>query len=185
MTRLSRIWWTAELSVCPSPGPGGCLMRRLRSEKTFASSGAGKESTGPTSTRTSAPRGCFMASRRVAQDPLPLQQESARRVVTRRLARACSRPVRSGALQPAAGTRAADARRVPGPVAVPFARVEGDDLEGLLLARTPRFQALLEESRRSIQLGKGLTQKDFWKAVAQRHLIRLNNHPRKTGKLST
>lgn len=70
-------------------------------------------------------------------------------------------------------------------MAVPFARVEGDDLEGLLLARTPRFQALLEESRRSIQLGKGLTQKDFWKAVAQRHLIRLNNHPRKTGKLST
>lgn len=39
----------------------------------------------------------------------------------------------------------------------------------VLLARSPRFQALLEKSRRSIQSGKGLTHKDFWKAVAQRH----------------
>lgn len=110
-----------------------------------------------------------MASQRVVQDPVLLQQESAQRVVTRRLARACSRPVRSGALQPGAETPAADVRRVPGPAVVPFARVEGDDLEGLLLARTPRFQALLEKSRRSIRAGKGLTHKDFWKGVAQRH----------------
>jgi hypothetical protein len=63
--------------------------------------------------------------------------------------------------------------------------MEGDDLEGLLLARSPRFQALLEKSRRSIRSGKGLTHKDFWKAVAQRHPIRLDNHPRKTSKLSS
>jgi hypothetical protein len=36
------------------------------------------------------------------------------------------------------------------------------------LAHSPRFQALLEKSRRSIRAGKGLTHKDFWKAVAQR-----------------
>ena len=54
------------------------------------------------------------------------------------------------------------------PVAVLIAPVDDDDLEGLLLARSPRFQALLERSRRSIQSGKGLTHKDFWKAVAQR-----------------
>jgi prevent-host-death family protein len=55
------------------------------------------------------------------------------------------------------------------PVAVLLAPVDDDDLEGLLLARSPRFRALLEKSRRSIQSGKGLTHKDFWKAVAQRH----------------
>ena len=51
---------------------------------------------------------------------------------------------------------------------VPLVRVEDDDLEGLLLVRSPRSQALLEKSRRSIRSGKGLTHKDFWKAVAQR-----------------
>jgi prevent-host-death family protein len=55
------------------------------------------------------------------------------------------------------------------PVAVLLAPVDDDDLEGLLLARSPRFQALLEKSRRSIQWGKGLTHKDFWNAVARRH----------------
>lgn len=54
------------------------------------------------------------------------------------------------------------------PVAVLLAPVDADDLEGLVLARSPRFQALLDKSRQSIQSGKGLTQKDFWKAVAQR-----------------
>ena len=50
-----------------------------------------------------------------------------------------------------------------------IAPLDDDDLEGLLLARLPRFQALLEKSRRSIRAGKGLTHKNFWKAVAQRH----------------
>ena len=87
--------------------------------------------------------------------------------------------------QPGAETRADDVKGHCRPVAVLPSLVEDADLEGLLLARSPRFQALLEKSRRSIQSGKGLTQKDFWKAVAQRHLIRLNNHPRKTSKLSS
>jgi len=51
-------------------------------------------------------------------------------------------------------------------VVVPLVRVEDDDLEGLLLVRSPRSQALLEKSRRSIRSGKGLMHKDFWKAVA-------------------
>ncbi len=54
------------------------------------------------------------------------------------------------------------------PVAVLLAPADEEDLEGLLLARSPRFQALLEKSRRSIRSGKGLTHKEFWKAVAQR-----------------
>jgi hypothetical protein len=53
------------------------------------------------------------------------------------------------------------------------------------LARSPRFQAILEKSRRSIRAGKGLTHKDFWKAVAQRHTIRLDKYPSKTSKLSS
>ena len=55
------------------------------------------------------------------------------------------------------------------PVAVLLTPVDDDDLEGLLLARSRRFQALLDKSRRSIQSGKGLKHKDFWKTVTQRH----------------
>ena len=53
-------------------------------------------------------------------------------------------------------------------VAVLLAPADDDDLEGLLLARSPRFQSLLARSRESITQGKGLSQEDFWKAVAER-----------------
>ena len=43
-----------------------------------------------------------------------------------------------------------------------------DDLEGLLLARSPRFQQLLMRSRESIGLGKGLSRDDFWRAIVER-----------------
>src|SRR5438067_10571109 len=45
---------------------------------------------------------------------------------------------------------------------------DDDDLERLLLGRSPRFQALLDRSRRSIKEGKGLSEKAFWDAVRQR-----------------
>jgi len=51
------------------------------------------------------------------------------------------------------------------PVAVLLAPVDDDDLERLILARSPRFQALLEKSRQSIRAGKGLSRTEFWKAV--------------------
>jgi len=53
--------------------------------------------------------------------------------------------------------------------AVLLAPMNDEDLESLLLARSPRFQALLAKSRESIQAGKGLSSRDFWKAVARRH----------------
>jgi PHD/YefM family antitoxin component YafN of YafNO toxin-antitoxin module len=53
--------------------------------------------------------------------------------------------------------------------AVLLAPANDEDLETLLLARSPRFQALLAKSRESIQAGKGLSSRDFWKAVAHRH----------------
>jgi prevent-host-death family protein len=53
-------------------------------------------------------------------------------------------------------------------VAVLLAPADDDDLESLLLARSPRFQTLLAKSRHSLQAGKGLSQSQFWKAVRQR-----------------
>lgn len=53
-------------------------------------------------------------------------------------------------------------------VAVLLVPFDDDDLESLLLGRSPRFQALLNRSRQSIKEGKGLSEKDFWKAVRER-----------------
>ncbi len=53
-------------------------------------------------------------------------------------------------------------------VAVLLAPMDDEDLESLILARSPRFQALLEKSRQSIKAGKGLSHEEFWKAVAER-----------------
>ncbi len=45
---------------------------------------------------------------------------------------------------------------------------DDDDLERILLGRSPRFQALLNRSRHSIQEGKGLSEQSFWAAVRRR-----------------
>src|SRR5947207_10633700 len=55
--------------------------------------------------------------------------------------------------------------RAVGVLLVPF---DDDDLERLLLGRSPRFQALLNRSRQSIQDGKGLSEEEFWAAVRKR-----------------
>ncbi len=54
------------------------------------------------------------------------------------------------------------------PVAVLLAPRDGADLERLILSHSPRFQALVAKSRSSIEAGRGLTQRAFWKAVAAR-----------------
>lgn len=54
------------------------------------------------------------------------------------------------------------------PVAVLLAPADEEDLDRLMLARSPRFQALLNKSRRSIAAGKGLSRDEFWKAVRGR-----------------
>jgi prevent-host-death family protein len=53
-------------------------------------------------------------------------------------------------------------------VAVLISPQDDDDLERLVLSRSPRLQALLQKSRRSIQAGKGLAADDFWRAARQR-----------------
>jgi len=53
-------------------------------------------------------------------------------------------------------------------VAVIIAPVDDDDLENLILARSPRFQALLERSRKNLKDGKGLSSEQFWSTVNER-----------------
>lgn len=62
------------------------------------------------------------------------------------------------------------------PVAVLVAPADDDDLERLVLARSPRFRAILDKSRRSIQAGKGLTRDQFWKVVARRRRAQHGAH---------
>jgi hypothetical protein len=41
-------------------------------------------------------------------------------------------------------------------------------LERFLLARSARFQVMLNRSRQSIKKGKGLSEKEFWATVRKR-----------------
>lgn len=52
-------------------------------------------------------------------------------------------------------------------VAVLLTPVDDEDLESLVLSRSPRFQAILNKSRQSIKAGKGLPREDFWQTVAE------------------
>jgi prevent-host-death family protein len=45
---------------------------------------------------------------------------------------------------------------------------DDDDLERLMLGRSPRFQAMLDRSRESIKNGEGLSEEAFWEAVHKR-----------------
>jgi prevent-host-death family protein len=51
------------------------------------------------------------------------------------------------------------------PVAVLVSVQEGDELERLVLAHTPRFRRLLDTAERRIRRTGGIKHKDFWKAV--------------------
>ncbi|MGQ0568234.1 MAG: type II toxin-antitoxin system Phd/YefM family antitoxin [Armatimonadota bacterium] len=53
-------------------------------------------------------------------------------------------------------------------IAVLLSPHDDEDLERLVLSRSPRFQALLDRSRRSIRAGKGLSSQEFWAAARQR-----------------
>ena len=57
---------------------------------------------------------------------------------------------------------------------------DDDDLERLLLGRSPRFQAMLNRSRRSIEQGKGLSEEAFWEAVRDRAPGKKSPTPRAT-----
>ena len=51
------------------------------------------------------------------------------------------------------------------PAAVLVVPDDDDDLKGLVLSRSPRFQAMLNRSRASIQVGRGLSGQEFWEVI--------------------
>jgi prevent-host-death family protein len=55
-------------------------------------------------------------------------------------------------------------------VAVLISPVDDDDLERLVLSRSPRFQALLDQSRKSVAEGKGLSREEFWQKVDEQEM---------------
>lgn len=53
-------------------------------------------------------------------------------------------------------------------VAVLLAITDEDELERLILAHSPKFQALLDKSRRQIEETGGIPHDEFWRRVAER-----------------
>ena len=51
------------------------------------------------------------------------------------------------------------------PVAVLLAVTDEDELDRLVLAHSPKFQAVLEQSRRQIEETGGIPHDDFWRDV--------------------
>lgn len=51
------------------------------------------------------------------------------------------------------------------PAAVLLNIVDEDELEGLLLAYSPKFRALLRTARQEIQAGGGIPHDEFWRQV--------------------
>ena len=51
------------------------------------------------------------------------------------------------------------------PVAVLISMEDEEELERIILAYSPKFQSLLEKSRKQIQEKGGIPHQDFWKEV--------------------
>ncbi len=53
------------------------------------------------------------------------------------------------------------------PVAVLLSVVDEDELERLILAHSPKLQAILRQGREQIQAGQALEHDEFWQQVEQ------------------
>jgi prevent-host-death family protein len=53
-------------------------------------------------------------------------------------------------------------------VAVLIAPEDNEDLERIIVGRSPRLRAVLAKSKRSLKAGKGLSHDAFWRAVRAR-----------------
>lgn len=51
------------------------------------------------------------------------------------------------------------------PVAVLLSVVDEDELERLILAHSPKFQAILKKGREQIQAGQSIEHEEFWQQV--------------------
>jgi prevent-host-death family protein len=63
------------------------------------------------------------------------------------------------------------------PVAVLVAPLDKDDLERLVLSHSPRFQAIISKSRKSLMAGKGIPHDEFWRVA--RETARRKSRPRR------
>jgi prevent-host-death family protein len=52
------------------------------------------------------------------------------------------------------------------PVAVLLGVQDEDEIERLLMAYSPRLKSILDQSRRQIEAGRGLSHEQFWSEVA-------------------
>jgi len=55
------------------------------------------------------------------------------------------------------------------PVAVLISMEDEDELERVILAYSPRFQNILQKSKKEIQQSCGITHKDFWQDIQSQH----------------
>ncbi len=66
------------------------------------------------------------------------------------------------------------------PVAVIVGVQDEDEVERLLMAYSPRLQAILEESRKQIREGDVLNHEEFWKEVAASRALQHRGRKHKT-----
>ena len=62
------------------------------------------------------------------------------------------------------------------PAAILLAVGDEEELERLLMAHSPRLQAILEAARERIQAGAGIPDEDFWEDVEGVH-VDVEGHP--------
>ena len=67
------------------------------------------------------------------------------------------------------------------PVAVIVAVQDADEIERLLMAYSPRLQAMLETSRKQIRKGDVLSHEEFWKEVDASRTSQRRGSKRKAG----
>jgi prevent-host-death family protein len=70
-------------------------------------------------------------------------------------------------------------------VAVLLAMTDEDELERLVLAHSPKFQAMLDQSRRQIEETGGIPHEEFWReleveAEAREHPVKSKRRQRQT-----
>lgn len=67
------------------------------------------------------------------------------------------------------------------PVAVIVGVQDEDEIERLLMAYSPRLQAILEESRKQIREGDALSHEEFWAEVETSRATKQRSRKRKLG----
>src|SRR5438132_7778199 len=71
------------------------------------------------------------------------------------------------------------------PVAVLLAVTDEDELERLVLAHSPKFQAILEKSRRQIDATGGIPHDVFWQEVEAENASKAKKRSRRRKKVPT